>query len=125
MATGYEEAIQGEVVDEGTSEIPFSSDALAVLNKSEIEQQVEISKKYPRNIEKFRQTLDKYACLNPAIATSMFYSLPRAGKQIVGAVKEGVGRLVGDAKLQVDGKAAQVEGKLQNAAGSVKDTLRR
>jgi uncharacterized protein YjbJ (UPF0337 family) len=39
-------------------------------------------------------------------------------------VKEVVGKLVGDAKLQVDGKAEQIEGKLQNAAGSAKDELR-
>jgi uncharacterized protein YjbJ (UPF0337 family) len=52
-----------------------------------------------------------------------------AGKQAIGSAKQVVGKLVGklvgDAKLQVDGKAEQLEGKLQNAAGSVKDTLRR
>jgi uncharacterized protein YjbJ (UPF0337 family) len=49
-----------------------------------------------------------------------------AGKQMVGAVKQGVSKLVGDARLQVDGKAEQLDGnKLQNAAGSVKDTLQR
>jgi len=31
-----------------------------------------------------------------------------AGKQVIGSVKEVVGKLVGDAKLQVDGKAEQV-----------------
>jgi len=46
-----------------------------------------------------------------------------AGKQIVGSAKEGVGKLVGDAKLQADGKAMQVESKLQNIVGSIKDTL--
>lgn len=44
---------------------------------------------------------------------------------MIGSVKQVVGKLVGDAKLQVDGKAEQVEGKLQNAAGSVKGTLQR
>lgn len=79
-------AVQGEVINPGDEgvEIPFSNDALAVLNKSEIEQQVEISKKYPRSIDKFRKNIDQYCCLTPAIALSMFYSLPRAGKQIVG-----------------------------------------
>jgi uncharacterized protein YjbJ (UPF0337 family) len=48
-----------------------------------------------------------------------------AGKQMIGGAKELFGRFVGDAKLQVDGKAEQAEGKLQNAAGSVKDTLRK
>ena len=47
-----------------------------------------------------------------------------AGKQVRGTVKQAVGKLIGDAKLQVDGKAETVEGKAQNAAGSVKDTLR-
>jgi uncharacterized protein YjbJ (UPF0337 family) len=48
-----------------------------------------------------------------------------AGKQMSGAVKQVVGKIVGDAKLQGDGKAEQIEGKLQNAVGSVKDTLKR
>jgi uncharacterized protein YjbJ (UPF0337 family) len=46
-----------------------------------------------------------------------------AGKQMAGSVKQGVGKLVGDAKLQADGKAMRLEGKLQNVVGSVKDTL--
>jgi uncharacterized protein YjbJ (UPF0337 family) len=48
-----------------------------------------------------------------------------AGKQMTGAVKQAVGKLVGDAKLQGDGKTEQVECKLQNAVGSVKDSLKR
>jgi uncharacterized protein YjbJ (UPF0337 family) len=48
-----------------------------------------------------------------------------AGKQMIGSAKEAIGRLVGDAKLQVDGKAEQVAGKLQNAVGTAKDTLKR
>lgn len=46
-----------------------------------------------------------------------------AGRQMIGAVKEALGKLIGDSKLQVDGKAEQLAGKLQNAAGSAKDTL--
>jgi len=48
-----------------------------------------------------------------------------AGKQMTGSVKRVVGKLIGDAKLQTDGKVEQVEGKLQNAVGSAKDTLKR
>jgi uncharacterized protein YjbJ (UPF0337 family) len=48
-----------------------------------------------------------------------------AGKQIAGAAKQVVGKPVGDAKLQADGKAEQLDEKLQNATASVKDTLRR
>jgi uncharacterized protein YjbJ (UPF0337 family) len=47
-----------------------------------------------------------------------------AGKQMLGAAKQATGKLVGDAKLQADGKAEQIEGKLQNAVGSAKDTLK-
>jgi uncharacterized protein YjbJ (UPF0337 family) len=47
-----------------------------------------------------------------------------AGKQMIGSVKEIFGKFVGDAKLQADGKAEQIAGKVLNAAGGVKDTLR-
>jgi uncharacterized protein YjbJ (UPF0337 family) len=46
-------------------------------------------------------------------------------KQAKGAIKGAVGKVVGDAKLQADGKADQVEGKVQNAVGGLKDTLRK
>ena len=47
-----------------------------------------------------------------------------AGKNIGGKIKEGVGKMTGDSKLQAEGKADQVEGKVQNAVGGVKDSLR-
>jgi uncharacterized protein YjbJ (UPF0337 family) len=45
-------------------------------------------------------------------------------KQAKGAVKEAVGKLVGDAKLRADGKGEKAEGKVQNAIGGVKDAVR-
>ena len=47
-----------------------------------------------------------------------------AGKQMFGTVKQAAGKLVGDARLQADGNPDQIEGKLQNAAGSAKDRLK-
>lgn len=47
-----------------------------------------------------------------------------AAKNIGGQIKEGVGKLVGDEKLKNEGKADRVEGKVQNAVGGLKDTLR-
>jgi uncharacterized protein YjbJ (UPF0337 family) len=47
-----------------------------------------------------------------------------AAKEIKGAVKQVVGKAVGDAKLESDGKADKIEGKVQNAFGGLKDTLR-
>jgi uncharacterized protein YjbJ (UPF0337 family) len=48
-----------------------------------------------------------------------------AAKEIKGAVKQTVGKAVGDAKLQSDGKADEIEGKVQNAIGGLKDALKK
>jgi uncharacterized protein YjbJ (UPF0337 family) len=47
-----------------------------------------------------------------------------AAKQAKGAVKEAVGKAVGDSKLVAEGKSDKVEGKIQNAVGGVKDAVR-
>ena len=47
-----------------------------------------------------------------------------AAKNMGGKVKEGVGKMTGDTKLQAEGKADQVEGKVQNTVGGAKDSLR-
>ncbi len=45
-------------------------------------------------------------------------------KQAEGAIKEGVGKLVGDAKLVAEGTADKAEGKVQNSVGGAKDAVR-
>ena len=45
-------------------------------------------------------------------------------KEIKGAAKEAVGRVVGDAKLESEGKAEKAVGKVQNAVGGVNDAVR-
>ena len=45
-------------------------------------------------------------------------------KQIKGSIKEALGKAVGDAKLQVDGKTDKAEGKVQNIVGAIKDSLK-
>ena len=47
-----------------------------------------------------------------------------SGKVIKGSVKEAIGKVTGDAKLETEGKADKVEGKIQNAVGGVKDAVR-
>ena len=47
-----------------------------------------------------------------------------SAKQIKGAVKQVVGRAVGDAKLESEGKADKIEGKVQYAIGGIKDTVK-
>jgi uncharacterized protein YjbJ (UPF0337 family) len=47
-----------------------------------------------------------------------------SAKQVKGAVKRAIGKAVGDAKLESEGKADKIEGKAQNAVGGLKDTLK-
>jgi uncharacterized protein YjbJ (UPF0337 family) len=47
-----------------------------------------------------------------------------AAEQAKGKVKEVAGKVTGDSKLEGEGKADQVAGKIQNAIGGIKDTLR-
>jgi uncharacterized protein YjbJ (UPF0337 family) len=45
-------------------------------------------------------------------------------RQAKGAVKEVAGKITGDAKLEAEGKSDKVAGKVQNAVGGLKDSLR-
>jgi uncharacterized protein YjbJ (UPF0337 family) len=47
-----------------------------------------------------------------------------SGKQIKGAVKQVFGKAVGDAKLEAEGNADKIEGKVQNTVGGLKDTVK-
>ncbi|MGO9758790.1 MAG: CsbD family protein [Roseiarcus sp.] len=47
-----------------------------------------------------------------------------SARQIKGGVKEVVGKAVGDRKLEAEGKAEKIEGKVQNAVGGLKDALK-
>ncbi len=47
-----------------------------------------------------------------------------SAKQAKGAVKQAAGKLTGDAKLQSEGTADKVEGKVQNAVGGLKARLK-
>jgi uncharacterized protein YjbJ (UPF0337 family) len=41
-----------------------------------------------------------------------------------GAVKEGVGKMTGDSRLQAEGKADKLKGEVKNTVGGAKDALR-
>jgi len=45
-------------------------------------------------------------------------------KQVSGGVKEAAGKLLGDKKVEAEGKAEKTEGAIQNAVGGMKDTVR-
>ena len=47
-----------------------------------------------------------------------------AADQTKGAVKETVGKAIGDQKLQAEGTTDKMKGKIESAIGGAKDTLR-
>ena len=47
-----------------------------------------------------------------------------AAKNLGGKAKEFAGDVTGDEKLKAEGQADQVSGKVQNAVGGLKDSLR-
>ena len=47
-----------------------------------------------------------------------------SAKGFKGAIKQALGKVLGDAKLESDGRADKIEGKVQNAIGGLKDTLK-
>jgi uncharacterized protein YjbJ (UPF0337 family) len=47
-----------------------------------------------------------------------------SAKEIKGTIKQAVGKAVGDVKLESEGKADKLEGKVQNAIGGIKDTVK-
>jgi uncharacterized protein YjbJ (UPF0337 family) len=47
-----------------------------------------------------------------------------SAKGIIGKVKEVAGKVLGDAKLATEGKTDEAAGKIQNAVGGLKDTLK-
>lgn len=47
-----------------------------------------------------------------------------AWDKLKGNVKEGLGKLTGDEKMQAEGKADQVKGSTESTVGGAKDTVR-
>jgi uncharacterized protein YjbJ (UPF0337 family) len=47
-----------------------------------------------------------------------------SAKHVKGVVEEAAGKLFGDAKLEAEGKANKVAGKIQNTVGGIKDATK-
>ena len=47
-----------------------------------------------------------------------------AANQAKGAIKDAVGKVTGDTKLQAEGKADKAAGKVQSTVGGAKDAVR-
>lgn len=73
--------------EEKTQEIERSTvdmETLAVLNKSEIDQQIATAKRYPRSIVAFRNEILQLVTLTESIADECLYAVPRDGRPIEG-----------------------------------------
>jgi uncharacterized protein YjbJ (UPF0337 family) len=46
------------------------------------------------------------------------------GNQAAGSIKQAVGKVTGDAKIETEGAAQKNAGKIQNAVGGAKDAIR-
>ena len=58
--------------------------AVAVLNRSEIEAQLDAAHRYPRSMKRFLVEAIGMATISEEVAESCIYSVPREGKQITG-----------------------------------------
>ena len=47
-----------------------------------------------------------------------------AAQQQKGAIKEGMGKILGDEKMKAEGKMDKAAGKIRNAVGGAKDAIR-
>ena len=47
-----------------------------------------------------------------------------SAQQAGGAIKEGVGKALGDKKLETEGKVEKTEGEIRSAVGGAKDAVR-
>ena len=70
------------IEDEG--ELVASGATVALLNASEIDQQIATAHKYPRSIARFRKSVQEMVTLSDAIAGECIYSLVRGNKTISG-----------------------------------------
>ena len=48
-----------------------------------------------------------------------------SARKAKGSIKEAIGKVTGDSKTQAEGAAEKTAGRAHNAAGGIKDTLRR
>lgn len=67
-------------------EIPMAAETgmVALLNKSEIDQQIATAHKFPRSIKRFRDEALQMVTLSETVAEQCIYALPRDGKTIEG-----------------------------------------
>lgn len=82
MANNADEALANLEVETEIERI--DSKAVALLNRSEVEAQIDAAHRHPRSVKKFINEALALATLTREVAESCIYSVPRAGKPITG-----------------------------------------
>jgi hypothetical protein len=82
MAANPQIISPGEYEEDGQEIV--SDSQLTAYEEAERTSQVSIAKKYPRSLTAFRKELSEIARMNQPVAMEMMYSVPRAGKQLIG-----------------------------------------
>lgn len=72
------------VADTETEVSRVDTKAVAVLNRSEVEAQLDAAHKYRRSVQSFMREAMSLACVTREVAESCIYALPRAGEVIRG-----------------------------------------
>lgn len=76
---------QGQVISpDEDEEVVINESSLSVHEEADRSHQVATAKKYPRSITEFRKNMLAIAMASQPVAMEMMYSLPRAGKQLIG-----------------------------------------
>ncbi len=109
----------------------IQSEALAVLNRSEIDVQIATAKAYPRSLESFKQEVLTIATLDQDTAAGCFYILKRGGKTIEGPsarLAEIVASAYGNIRVQTriignDGKTITAQGACHDMQKNSSKTL--
>jgi hypothetical protein len=70
--------------DDDSNQQSVATSSISKLEEADRAHMIATARKYPRNITKFVNDLTELACYSQETAMEMMYSLPRAGKQLVG-----------------------------------------
>jgi hypothetical protein len=70
--------------DESNDSMVAEQGMIAILNKSEIDQQIATAHRFPRSLKQFRDEAMQMVTLDESIANECIYALPRDGKTIEG-----------------------------------------
>ena len=73
--------VNAQVQDSG---LVAENGQVALLNRSEIEQQITTARRFPRSIKRFRDEALQMVTLSESVAEQCIYALPRDGKTIEG-----------------------------------------